>query len=44
MENNGVQSNTVEEAETESKFIKLIQHCATDFDNGKFGGLGRVRR
>jgi hypothetical protein len=44
VENDGVKADAVEEAKAEGQFVDLIEHGATDFNDGKLGGLRRVRR
>ena len=43
MEDNGVKTHAVEEAKTESKLLEIIEDRTTNFDDSKFGRLGRVR-
>jgi len=44
MEDDGVKSNTIEEAKAEREFIELVQYSTANFDDGKFGGMGRMGR
>ena len=44
MEDDGVEPNAVQEAQTQSQFIELREDSTSNLDNGEFGGLGRVRR
>lgn len=44
MENDGIETNAVEEAEVDGELINLVEDGATDFDDGKFGGVGGVGR
>lgn len=44
MKDNRVEADSVKETETVSKFVQLVEHCATNLDDGKFGGVGGVRR
>lgn len=37
-----VQSNTVEEAKTESKFIEIVENSTADFDDSKLCRMGGV--
>ena len=44
MENNGVETDTVEEAEIDGKFVDLVEYGTADFDDCEFcrmRGVGR---
>ena len=43
MEDDGVETHTVEEAKAESKLLEVIEDCTADFYDSKFCGLGWVR-
>jgi len=46
VENDGVESNTVQETNTDGQLIQLVQDCAPNFDDGEFcrlRGIGRGR-
>lgn len=43
MQNDRIESNTVEEAETVGELVDLIEDCATNLDDCKFRGVGGVR-
>ena len=46
VQNDGVESNTVQETNAEGQFIQLVQDCTSDFDDGEFcrlRGIGRGR-
>jgi hypothetical protein len=42
MDDHRIKSNAVQEAETQSQLVKLVQDSASDFDNSKLGGLRRM--
>lgn len=44
MEDDGVQSDTVQETETQSKLIKLVENGTAYLDHSELGGLRRMRR
>ena len=44
VEDDGVEPNAVQEAETQSQLIELGEDSTSNLDHGEFGGLGRVRR
>lgn len=44
MDNDRVESDTVEEAQAESKLVKVIEHSTANFDDSEFCGLGGVGR
>ena len=44
VENDGVESNTVQEAEADGQFLQLVEDGTSNFDDGElcgFGGIGR---
>lgn len=43
MKDNGVETEAIEEAKAESKFLDVIKDCASNFDDSKFCRLGWVR-
>lgn len=42
MKNDRIQSNTIQKAETQSKFIKLVQNSSANLYDRKFSGLNRI--
>lgn len=42
VQNDRVESNTVQEADTEGQFIQLVEDGTSDFDDGEFCGLRRI--
>jgi hypothetical protein len=44
MEDDGVEPNAVQEAQTQSQLIELCEDSTSDLDNSELGGLRRVRR
>lgn len=44
MQHNRVKPDAIEEAEAVSKLVQLVEDRATNLDDGKFGGVGRVGR
>jgi len=44
MEDDGVEPNAVQEAQTQSKLIEVSEDSTSNLDNGEFGGFGWVRR
>ena len=44
MENDGVETDTGKEGKRVSDFVKLIKYSSSDFDDGEFCGVRRVRR
>jgi len=43
MKNDGVESNTVQKAQAKSELINLVKNSSSDFDDGEFGRLRRMR-
>ena len=39
MEDDGIESNTVQEAEAECQLIRLVENGTSDFYDGELGGL-----
>lgn len=44
MDNDRVESDTVEEAQAESKLVKVVEDSTANFDDSKLCGLGGVGR
>ena len=44
MEHDRVETDTVEEAQAVRELVNLVKDRSTNFDDGKFRGVGRVRR
>ena len=44
MEDDGVESNTVQEADAEGQLIQLVENGTSDFDDGELGGLRNIGR
>ncbi len=42
MENNGVEADTVEEAEVEGELVYLVKDGAADLDDGELCGVGGI--
>jgi hypothetical protein len=42
VQNDGVESNTVQEADTEGQLVQLVEDGTSNFDDGEFGGLGGI--
>jgi hypothetical protein len=42
MEDDRVQSYTVQERQREGKLVDLVEHRTSDFDDGELGGVVRV--
>ena len=43
VQHDGVESHTIQETQAQRKFVDLVQDRASNFDDGKFGRLRRVR-
>ena len=39
MENDRVESNTVQEAQAQSQLVEVIENSTANLENSKFGGL-----
>jgi hypothetical protein len=42
VQDDGVEPNTVQEADTEGQFIQLVENGTSNFDDGKLGGLRSI--
>ena len=42
MENDGIETNAVEEAQAVGKFVDLVEDSSANLDDGKLRGIGRV--
>ena len=43
MEHDGVEANTIEEAQAMGKFLDLVENSSANFDDSKLGRIGRIR-
>ena len=43
MQDNEVESHIIQETQAQCKIIDLVQDCASNFDDSKFGRLRRVQ-
>ena len=44
VQDDGVESNTIQETNADGQFIQLVEDGTSDFDDGEFGGLRRIGR
>jgi hypothetical protein len=44
VQNDGVESDAVQEADTDGQFIQLVEDGTSNFDDGKLGRLGGIGR